>query len=105
MWLEDQKIRHYKIEDRTDLRNMTSDKWSETFNRYCDDVACPVNTEPLDRLEWLVGFAVKLEFEDNCKKPNTKLNIQKLLLFQNINLRSVFSQKVSTSHGQQFEKC
>lgn len=68
VWLEDQKIRHYKIEDRNDLRNMNSDHWLETFNKYCDDAACPINTEPIDRLEWLVGFAVKLEFEDNYKK-------------------------------------
>lgn len=72
VWLEDQKIRHYKIEDRSELRNIDSNNWPDIFNKYCDDVACPINKEPLDQLEWLVGLAIKLEFEDNCKSSFSK---------------------------------
>ncbi|XP_046492066.1 RNA transcription, translation and transport factor protein [Neodiprion pinetum] len=68
VWLEDQKIRHYKIEDRKDIRDINSTSWPETFKRYCEDVACPITTQPVDQLEWLIGFAIKLEFEDNYKK-------------------------------------
>ena len=31
VWLEDQKIRWYKIEDRGELRDMKSSEWLKTF--------------------------------------------------------------------------
>ena len=31
IWLEDQKIRHYKIEDRAGLRNIANDAWPKAF--------------------------------------------------------------------------
>ena len=31
VWLEDQKIRHYKIEDRAGLRNIGNDAWPKAF--------------------------------------------------------------------------
>ena len=31
MWLEDQKIRHYKIEDRQALRNTSSGDWPDAL--------------------------------------------------------------------------
>ncbi|KAI4501541.1 hypothetical protein M0802_003418 [Mischocyttarus mexicanus] len=68
VWLEDQKIRHYTIEKRNDLRNIKSDKWPEVFQKYCKDVNCPLTTNPLDQLEWLIRYAVNLEYTDNCKK-------------------------------------
>lgn len=33
VWLEDQKIRHYKIEDRGNLRNISSSEWPESFEK------------------------------------------------------------------------
>lgn len=33
VWLEDQKIRHYKIEDRGNLRNIHSDDWPKAFEK------------------------------------------------------------------------
>lgn len=68
VWLEDQKIRHYTIEKRNDLRNIKSDKWPEVFQKYCKDVNCPLTTNPLDQLEWLIRHAVNLEYTDNYKK-------------------------------------
>ncbi|KAK2586979.1 hypothetical protein KPH14_010952 [Odynerus spinipes] len=68
VWLEDQKIRHYTIEKRNDLRNITSDKWPEVFQTYCKDVKCPITTNPLDQLEWLIGHAISLEYVDDKKK-------------------------------------
>ena len=31
VWLEDQKVRHYKIEDRAALRNIESQDWPKAF--------------------------------------------------------------------------
>lgn len=34
VWLEDQKIRHYKIEDREELRDFADQtKWLQTFSK------------------------------------------------------------------------
>lgn len=66
-WLEDQKIRQYKIDDRKDLHNVSSDQWPAHFDKYLGDVGCPGFETQLDRVEWLIGLAVKLEYEDNCK--------------------------------------
>lgn len=65
-WLEDQKIRHYKIEDRKDIQNVQSDQWQKAYEKYLEDVGCPKLESQLDQIEWLVGLAVRLEFEDNC---------------------------------------
>jgi RLL motif-containing protein 1 len=68
LWLEDQKIRHYKIEDRKALRDINSSDWPKTFRKYRDDLACPVQSEKSSELlEWLLAFAVRLEYADNGK--------------------------------------
>lgn len=33
VWLEDQKIRNYQIEQRAALRDITSDAWTAAFNK------------------------------------------------------------------------
>ena len=33
VWLEDQKIRHYKIEDRAGLRDIGNDLWQSHFSK------------------------------------------------------------------------
>ena len=66
-WLEDQKIRHYKIVDRKDLQNTSSDKWNDAFQKYLQDTGCPDNLSVLSQLEWLINLAIRLEFEDGGK--------------------------------------
>ncbi|KAH3844395.1 RNA transcription, translation and transport factor protein-like [Dreissena polymorpha] len=68
-WLEDQKIRHYKIEERAGLRNIASADWSRAFDKYLRDLGCPY--PPADRsamLDWLLGYAVRLEYGDDVEK-------------------------------------
>ena len=36
LWVEDQKIRHYKIEDRAELRNIKSSDWIKAYERVSD---------------------------------------------------------------------
>nr|CAD7261059.1 unnamed protein product [Timema shepardi] len=68
IWLEDQKIRHYKIEDRQSLRDIKSADWPKAFERYRNDLACPVQGDKdSEHLEWLLSFAVRLEYSDNGK--------------------------------------
>ncbi|CAD7681775.1 unnamed protein product [Nyctereutes procyonoides] len=64
VWLEDQKIGHYKIEDRGNLRNIHSSDWPKFFEKYLRD---------------LLGLALRLEYGDNAEKykdliPNNTKN-------------------------------
>ncbi|XP_014051579.1 RNA transcription, translation and transport factor protein isoform X1 [Salmo salar] len=66
VWLEDQKIRHYKIEDRGNLRNIPSSGWPKSFEQYLQDVNCPFTVEERqESVDWLLGLAVRLEYGDN----------------------------------------
>uniref|UniRef100_A0A8C2NUF5 RNA transcription, translation and transport factor protein n=1 Tax=Capra hircus TaxID=9925 RepID=A0A8C2NUF5_CAPHI len=66
VWLEDQKIRHYKIEDRGNLRNIHSSDWPKFFEQYLRDVNCPFKIQDRqEAIDWLLGLAVRLEYGDN----------------------------------------
>lgn len=69
VWLEDQKIRIYKIEERAELRKINSDEWLKTFDKYTSDLNCPKKElqTPLDQLRWIISYAIKLEYLDNGK--------------------------------------
>nr|XP_020447654.1 UPF0568 protein C14orf166 homolog [Monopterus albus] len=69
VWLEDQKIRHYKIEDRGNLRNIPSSDWPTAYQTYLQDVNCPFGVqEKPEALDWLLGLAVRYEYGDNVDK-------------------------------------
>lgn len=69
VWLEDQKIRHYKIEDRGNLRNIASSDWPKFFEKYLQDLKCPFNRqERQETVDWLLGLAVRFEYGDNVEK-------------------------------------
>lgn len=68
LWLEDQKIRHYTIEDRGNLRKITNADWDKAFEKYRNDLNCPRElANDVDQLKWIVNQAVKLEYMDNSK--------------------------------------
>ncbi|XP_067942143.1 RNA transcription, translation and transport factor protein-like isoform X2 [Watersipora subatra] len=71
IWLEDKKIRHYKIEGRKELRQ-TDDitRWSQTFQKYLKDLLCPYSAQE-DRavlIDWLLGLAVRLTYGESPNK-------------------------------------
>lgn len=70
VWLEDQKIRHYKIEQRSDLRSHTGDKWKSTFKKYLTDLECPhdLETDLHAAVDWLLGVAVRYDFGDAAQE-------------------------------------
>jgi len=69
IWLEDQKIRHYKIEDRAGLRDLEAKNWSSDLHKYLTDMACPmVSGSQEEILDWLLGQAVKLEYGDRAEE-------------------------------------
>nr|CAG4641926.1 EOG090X0ARU [Eurycercus lamellatus] len=65
VWLEDQKIRRYKIEEREHLRNVLQESWNQAFLQYLADLDCPfVDCPRPEVLDWLLGLAVQLEFSE-----------------------------------------
>lgn len=75
VWLEDQKIRHYKIEERQDLRSKTGDGWMESYRKYLSALECPfdVTINSLSCIEWLLELAIRCEFDDKAEEnPSLK---------------------------------
>ncbi|GIL89737.1 hypothetical protein Vretimale_16607 [Volvox reticuliferus] len=69
IWLENQKIREYKIGDRKALSDVQSPSWDAAFKKYLQDLECPVPPGDMTAaLHWLVAFAVNLEYEDNADR-------------------------------------
>ncbi|VDP07380.1 unnamed protein product [Soboliphyme baturini] len=68
LWLEDQKIRLYKIEDRKPLREIDSEKWNNAFCKYLADLKCPYapDTQRPELIDWLLGAAVRYEYLDHA---------------------------------------
>jgi RLL motif containing protein 1 len=76
LWLEDQKIRSYKIEDRAGLRKINDPEWPKTFEKYKTDLSCPKELQnQQDQLQWIVSYAIKLEYLDNGEIFITKGNL------------------------------
>uniref|UniRef100_A0A182SVA7 Uncharacterized protein n=1 Tax=Anopheles maculatus TaxID=74869 RepID=A0A182SVA7_9DIPT len=66
-WLEDQKIRHYTIENRESLKQIGSvDIWEAAYEKYKIDVGLPYElVTRQEQLTWLLLHAVRLEYSDN----------------------------------------
>ncbi|KAK1123749.1 hypothetical protein K0M31_008444 [Melipona bicolor] len=82
LWLEDQKIRQYDIQDRKDLRNIKSEYWPKAFAKYCKDVQCPIFDNDVDQLEWLIGCAIWLEADNDIKQYSQNIKEMKLKMKQ-----------------------
>ncbi|XP_014671876.1 PREDICTED: UPF0568 protein C14orf166 homolog isoform X2 [Priapulus caudatus] len=79
VWLEDHKIRHYKIEDRDALRKLQNPDWQEVFTQYLKDLECPViDSDATTILDWLLGLAVGLEYGDHVDDPDFKAGVTSL---------------------------
>lgn len=65
LWLEDSKIRHYKIEDRDGLRNYDDfPAWQKAYDQYKADIGCPTFETRVEELAWILSYAVRLEYMD-----------------------------------------
>jgi len=65
-WLEDQHIRHYKVEERENLRSIKSADWPKYFIQYLNDLECPIDqSDTSGVLDWLLGWAIHLEYGEN----------------------------------------
>lgn len=68
MWLEDRKIRAYKVEDRRVLADIQTPQWHAAYDTYLQQLGCPAPVRGADaeaQLLWLLRLAVAREYEDN----------------------------------------
>lgn len=78
VWLEDQRIRHYKVDDRQRLRNIKSQDWIKHFHKYLDELQCPIEYADIAGvMDWLLGWAVHVEYGDKSEvyKEKTAANV------------------------------
>jgi site-specific recombinase XerD len=70
-WLENQKIRLYKIEERAKLDNVENEtEWPVAFAKYLTDLQLTHLDASKDRayiIEQLLSHAIRLEYSDNSK--------------------------------------
>ena len=61
LWLEEQKIRRYPIDQRKGLRDFQSNQWQSHYENYLKDLKCPFQSNNVQALCWLLGQALILE--------------------------------------------
>nr|CAG4636402.1 EOG090X0ARU [Eubosmina coregoni]SVE69977.1 EOG090X0ARU [Eubosmina coregoni] len=67
IWLEDQKVRRYKIEERESLRNSSENDWDAMLKQYLADLDCPYSQASRPEiLDWLLSLSVHLEFSEKA---------------------------------------
>lgn len=72
LWLEDQKIRLYTIDDREGLRDIqTSARWNEAYAKYKTDIGCPQLASRTEELCWFLSYAIRLEYLDRAEVYKT----------------------------------
>lgn len=99
LWLEDQKIRHYKIEDRAALRAIGTPNWEQNwesaYRQYKDDVGMIKLNGAVEELSWLTSYAVRLEYMDNSK---SFLSPSQFSSLKNIDSDTFQSKRTNRSH-------
>eukprot|EP00026_Physarum_polycephalum_P013803 Phypoly_transcript_14245.p1 GENE.Phypoly_transcript_14245~~Phypoly_transcript_14245.p1 ORF type:complete len:262 (+),score=23.40 Phypoly_transcript_14245:51-836(+) len=81
-WLEDTKIRFYKMEERNLLRTM-DDKWLNAFKEYVQQLGCPhplkesiTSSDWVVLVDWILSHAISLVYRDNVELTNEKAQKQ-----------------------------
>eukprot|EP00736_Rhodelphis_marinus_P004847 Rmarinus@m.3606 len=75
-WLEDMKIRHYKIEQRGSLKDdKDHKKWEKAYVQYLVDLECPYASDAnrTKQISWLLAEAVGLEYSDHGNEVAQKV--------------------------------
>jgi len=72
VWIEDKCIRHYKIEERTALRDIKNEAWVACVKKYLSELKCPIEnlSKKAAVVNWLLSHAVQLKFAEDTEKYN-----------------------------------
>ena len=71
-WLEDTKIRVYRVDQRAPLRDASdASAWREAFRAYLEALECPYDDpDHPDVLRWILSQAVSLQYRDRADALN-----------------------------------
>ncbi len=74
VWLEDQRVRHLKPEEREALRDTESDGWDDAWSDYLQQLGCDskVYQNRKNQLMWLMGRATQLYFAERADDIRAK---------------------------------
>lgn len=78
IWLENMKVREYEIDERKALADIKSPNWDAAYQNYLADMQCPLPYESSSAealLEWLLRFAVQVEYQDRADEYNQQASI------------------------------
>ena len=81
LWLEEQKIRHYQVSDRDELRKIGNDRWQSHYEVYLKSLGCHYTNNNVQALCWLLGKALHLETDGPDKQIEAFSNIDSKYLF------------------------
>ena len=81
LWLENTKIRHYSLEARAPLENQADEEWKEAFQKYLEDLDCPLawDESMTHIVHWLLRYAGEDDDVDrrveriNCRKKDGRV--------------------------------
>nr|CAG4652054.1 EOG090X0ARU [Triops cancriformis] len=77
LWLEDQVICRYKIEERDPLRQVESPDWPKMFSKYLIDLDCPYKSDNRAQVtDWLLSQGIRLEVSDDLEKYKSHLYVK-----------------------------
>lgn len=78
IWLEDQKIRFYHMDQRKGLRELESDNWDKAYQDYLDKLKCPQDLYSSKKMQyaWLLGHAIKTTYLQERKSSGRALMCQ-----------------------------
>ena len=68
LWLEEQQIRRYPVDQRSGLRQFESNHWQNHYDKYLKDLECPFADNNIQSLCWLLGYALRLDNEHGSEK-------------------------------------
>lgn len=68
LWLEENILNIYKPDERAEMQNIDSSMWDTAFRNYCATCSYPIkSTETSDKLEWLLGMAIRKVYKEQSK--------------------------------------
>lgn len=74
VWLENMKIRFYKLEQRKSLQELNHPAWDDHFRKYLTLMDCPMKFDPKNpdsMITWMLQASTRFEYQDSGKVLNS----------------------------------
>ena len=68
IWLEENHIRSYPVDQRSGLRQTDSNQWQKYYEKYLNDLKCPFRDNKIQSLCWLLGYALRLNNDHGTER-------------------------------------